>query len=456
MPIKIYKEFAPELALPLSSIINASLAQNSCPSEWKISYVTPIPKVHSPQSLSDLRPIAITPIPSLICEDFVFDWAYNEIKDSIDIQQFGNVKSSSTTHCLVNFLDFLHSHLDKRNTSLAVTFVDFRKAFDLVDHTVVLTKVVLFGIPPHLTAWLADFLTNRQQAVRYQGFVSPLLPLFCGIPQGTKMGPLCYLILINDALTDTPHRFKYVDDSSVGIPVNNRQPDYTPLQTTLNTLFKWTEENKASINHSKTVVMHFCTASQAVPPPQLSVGPHPLQVVQSTKLLGVIIDEQLTWKPHVNNVVRSASYKLYMLRRLRSLGTPERELCTIYTTFIIPTLIYASPAWSSSLTLTLKKKLERVQKRACRIILGSAYEGYDHALSTLNLPRLSDRHEEVLQKFGQNLLTHHRYRHFLPASLPPPRRVTRHVNKLVPISAPRTDRYKKSTIPTIVQKINST
>ncbi|XP_045114812.1 uncharacterized protein LOC123506629 [Portunus trituberculatus] len=134
LPIKIYKEFAPELAPPLCSIINASLSQYSCPVDWKSSFVTPISKTPSLESLNDLRPVAITPIPSLICEDFVFDWAYN-ISNSLDIQQFGNIRATSTSHYLISFLDFIHSHLDKRNTSLAVAFVDFRKAFDLVDHT---------------------------------------------------------------------------------------------------------------------------------------------------------------------------------------------------------------------------------------------------------------------------------------------------------------------------------
>ena len=455
LPVKIFKEFAPELAIPLSSIINASLTQNSCPNDWKVSYVTPVPKVHSPQSLSDLRPISITPIPSLICEEFVFESVYEKIKDSIDPQQYGNMKSSSTTHCLVSFLDFLHSHLDKRNTSLAVAFVDFRKAFDLVDHTVVLSKAIQLGVQPHLIAWLADFLTGRQQAVRYQGSTSSLLPVLCGVPQGTRSGPLCYLILINDALMDTVHRWKYVDDSTVGIPINTRQPDYTPLQSILDNLTRWTEANKVSINHNKTVVMHFCTSTQAVAQPQLSLGPHPLQVVQSTKLLGVTVDEQLTWKEHVGNITRTASFKLYMLRRLRSLGTPASELQGVYTTFILPTLMYASPVWSSSLTLTLRQKLERVQKRACRIILGGDYISYDRALNTLGLPKLSDRHSGALKKFGEDLLTHPRHRHFLPPDAPPPRHATRHTNKIVPIKAPRTDRYKNSTIPSIVKILNS-
>ncbi|XP_063887196.1 uncharacterized protein LOC135114899 isoform X1 [Scylla paramamosain] len=162
LPIKIYKEFALEQATPLCSIINASLSQHSCPADWKTSYVTPIPKTSSPQSLNDLRPVSITPIPSLICEDFVYDWAYTKICNTVDIRQFGNIKATSTSHYLTSFLEFIHSHLDKRNTSLAVAFVDFKKAFDLVDHTVVISKAVSLGIPPNLIAWLADFLTGRR------------------------------------------------------------------------------------------------------------------------------------------------------------------------------------------------------------------------------------------------------------------------------------------------------
>ncbi|MPC40783.1 hypothetical protein E2C01_034351 [Portunus trituberculatus] len=133
----------------------------------------------SPESLNDFRPISITPIPSLMCEDFVFDWAYNKISNSLDIQQFGNIRATSTFQYLISFLDFIHSHLNKRNTSLAVAFVDFRKAFDLVDNIVVINKAIRLGLPPHLTAWLADFLTGRQQAIRYQNYISSFQQLIC-------------------------------------------------------------------------------------------------------------------------------------------------------------------------------------------------------------------------------------------------------------------------------------
>ena len=370
------------------------------------------------------------------------------------LNNFGNMKTSSTSHYLISFLDFLYQNLVRRKTSLALAFIAFRKAFDLVDHTTVITKAIHLGLPVNLVSWLTDFLSGRSQAVRYQGCVSSAQHLTCGVPQGTKMGPLCFLILINDALGDTPHRWKYVDDCTVGVPVDNTSPDYTPLQTTLDKLHDWTVQNKVTINHNKTVVMHVHTSADDIAPPHITVGDHALQVVQSTKLLGITVDNRLTWKEHITNTVRAASYRLYMLRRLKSLGAPADDLKTIYTAFILPKLTYASPAWSSSLNVTQQRQLERVQKRACRTILGTAYISYQDALTTLNLPSLTDRHHETLRTFGADLLHHPRHRHLLPPPAPRPPRAVRHHNILKPIRA-RTDRYKKSPIPSIVNILNN-
>ena len=247
---------------------------------------------------------------------------------------------------------------------------------------------------------------------------------------------------------------KYVDDSSVGITINNNSPDYTPLQTILNTLQTWTTANHVTINSQKTVVMLFSTSKTPVTPPAVTIGDQVLHTVESTKLLGITVDCRLDWKLHVSNTVQSAAYKLYMLRRLKSLGMPERELGSIFTTFILPKLTYASPAWSSSLSLTQRRQLERVQKRAVKIILGRSYTTYEEALSTLQLSSLSDHHSHLMRQFGTKLLTHPRHRDLLPDTNPPPTRAVRHHNVLVPIRA-TTDRYKHSPIPTIVGLINN-
>ena len=393
-------------------------------------------------------------MPSLLCESFVSDWAYSDLAPTVDIQQFGNMRSSSTTHCLISFLDFIYTNLEKRKTSVATTFIDFAKAFDLVDHTIIISKAASSSIRTSLIPWLADFLSDRRQAVRLQGSVSTFLPITCGVPQGTRMGPLCFLLLINDALMDTPLRWKYVDDSSVGAVIDNTAPDYNNLQHTLNHLLAWTTNNHVTINDRKSVVMHFNLTTTPLPTPTLTLGTHPLEVVRSTKLLGVVIDDKLTWDAHVSTIVKSASYRLYMLRRLKSLGLPTSELCSIYKSFILPRLTYASPAWSSSLSITQKRRLECIQKRAIKIILGPSYTNYDDALFTLQLVTLADLHQQALSQFGQKLLVNPRHRHLLPPDAPQPRRAVRAFNKLVPIRA-RTERYKNSPIPTLVSMINS-
>ncbi len=183
-----------------------------------------------------MRPIAITPLPSLLCKSFVFDWVSTNIANAIDNFQFDNMKSSSTTHCLISLLDFIYKNLEKRKTSVALNFINFKKTFDLVDHNIVLKKALYIGMEPGLVAWLADFLNGRQQLVGFEGTESTKYPLSYGVKQGTKVGPLCFLILINNALTDTPHRWKYVDDSTVGVTVDLKEPNYTHLQQQLDNL----------------------------------------------------------------------------------------------------------------------------------------------------------------------------------------------------------------------------
>ena len=306
---------------------------------------------------------------------------------------------------------------------------------------------------PAYVAWLADFLTDRHQAVRMQGATSTFLPLTCGVPQGTKVGPLCFLVLINDALSDVTSRWKYVDDSTVATDINNISPNYQLLQDTLDNLLTWTTTNHATLNSKKTVVMQFDLATTPTQPPALTIGEHTLEVVQSARILGVVIDNKLSWDRHVSSTISATSFRLHMLRRLKSLGVPKPELTNIYKTFILPKLTYASPAWSSSINNTQLKKLDRVQKRAVKIILGTSYNGYEASLSTLGLSTLATLYQQTLLQFGKHLLKSQRHRHLLPPPAPPPRRAARSHNILEPVRS-RTDRHKNSPVPTIVRLIN--
>ena len=411
---------------------------------------------------------------SLLCESFVAEWIYEDIAHLIDPSQYGNVRGSSTAHGLLDFLDFTYKELEKRKTSVTATFIDFKKAFDLVDHTTVIKKCIAMGVRECIIPWIADFLTQRRQAVRLNGSLSDFLPITCGVPQGTKLGPLLFLILINDALNDAPHRMKYVDDCTIANSFDNDNPDHSPSQSALESLHEWTLANSTQVNPNKTVTMLFTVAKKnPPPPPALTLNNHILSTVTSFKLLGVTIQKDLRWDLHVSNVVKSASFRLYMLRRLRSLGLPPIELVNLYKTFILPKLTYCAPVWSPGLFKYQKRLLERVQKRALKIALGPSYTTYDQALAGHNLlplaiddsnpnpsPNLpeSTNYTQILRKFGEKLLTHPNHRHFLPPPLPPPRYPTSHHNILQAVrpktTKTLTDRFIYSPIPSIVRLIN--
>lgn len=178
------------------------------------------------------------------------------------------------------------------------------------------------------------------------------------------------------------------------------------------------------------MVIHFDFAASPTQSPTLTIGNHSLDVVHAAKILGITH----SWDQHVSTIVTSASFRLYMLRHLKTLGVPPSELITIYKTFILPRLTYASPDWSFSLDAAQLLRLEKVQKRAMKIILGSSYNCYEDALTTLGLTTLSALYQKMLLQFGEKTLNNPRHRHLPAPALPP-----RHTQQAVPEGLGRTD-----------------
>ena len=165
LPMPLFKEFAPELSKPLTSIINASLQQGKASSHWKTTYVTPVPKKPSPAILDETRPVSITCLPSLLCESFVADWAYTDLYPNLE-PQYGNITATSTSHYLISLLNYIYHNLERRKTSLVITLIDFSKAFHLVDHTTAISKAATHGIRVWIVITFANFLTSRCQTIR--------------------------------------------------------------------------------------------------------------------------------------------------------------------------------------------------------------------------------------------------------------------------------------------------
>ncbi|XP_035687426.1 uncharacterized protein LOC118423375 [Branchiostoma floridae] len=214
---RLVREFAFELSSPMTDIFNTSLAEGSVPSIWKKANVVPVPKENPPR-LDKLRPISLTSIFAKICEGFVTRWCLQDILPNIDNRQFGSLRGKSTTHCLTSLVHSLACATDKPGHVSTLVLTDFTRAFDQGHHLTAMNKLLELGVRRSILPWVCNFLSLRQQRVTYKGTLSEWETLTCGVPQGTKLGPLVFLALINDAAPQddtSAEAWKYVDDMSL-------------------------------------------------------------------------------------------------------------------------------------------------------------------------------------------------------------------------------------------------
>ena len=395
IPPQILKEFANELAEPVTLIFNKSLSSGLVPALWKDSSIIPIPKAKQVHLESDNRPIALTSVLSKVFEDFVVTWIIEDVGEQIDNRQFGSLKGTSTTYCLL-VLDLVHNWLSKMDNPghyLRACFLDFSKAFDRIDH-VVITKLINLGVHRSIIPWICSFLSNRRQRVNLGRSMSRWLPNNAGVPQGTKLGPILFAIMINDLkiASSRSSNWKYVDDVTISEIVPTREVPI--LQNELDAISDWTNTNNMKLNPKKCKEMIVTFRHDiAHPPTSLVVDNISLERVESYKLLGLTMQNNLKWDLHVSEIVTKASKRVHILRVLKRNGVSTPHLLQVYFTLVRPLLEYCCPVWHSSLTINLSDKVERVQKRSMRIIYPTL--NYDAALTQAKCSPLSVRRDSL-------------------------------------------------------------
>ena len=339
IPNWFLRDFAPFLSIPLCAIYNASIQQGFVPMVWKSAEVVPIPKVSPPRDLSsDLRPISLLPTAAKILESFVKKWILHLVTPKLDPQQFGCLAGRSTLHALVSALHSWTVSLDT-GQSLRTVFVDFRKAFDLVDHNILLEKLRQKSVPEQLCKWFQSYLYHRRQRVRVIGYpCSQWLFLNGGMPQGSLLGPISFIIHIDDLhlLCDI---LKYVDDTTLSETIGSNSP-ISDMQSFLDQLQTWSDQNNMQINSFKTKEMILGSASKK-DWPSLTIGDTPLERVSAFKLLGVHISADLRWETHIDYIISKAVSRLYFLKQLKRAGLLSSHLShfpetILYTSFMSP------------------------------------------------------------------------------------------------------------------------
>ena len=374
--------------------------------------------------------------------------------------------------------------------------VDFSKAFNKQDHNILITKLSDLGVPSWLLRLVIAFLKDRTMVVRYMGAVSDPRDLPGGGPQGTLLGLLLFIILINDlGFEDQSNNLgelitckrkikefnlihlKYVDDLTIAeaidmksqlsmVPVATRpqpdnfhertghvlEPSNSRIYSQLLKTEEYAKENKMEVNCRKTKLMLFNPCQTRDFSPKFELSGQPIEVVEESKLLGIVIRSDLSWSSNTEYMVSRANKKLWFLRRLKALGASHEDLKEVYIKQIRCILEYAAPVWHSSVTAGESIQIERVQKSASRIILSEKYQSYKYALEYLQLETLHSRRERLCAKFAKKCLRSMKFSSWFKREVKETK--TRQIYpRFCPVYS-RTKRYEMSPISYITNLLN--
>ena len=374
IPVKIIKSIADIISPVLASLINNSFLSCNFPKCLKVARVVPLYKGEDPTDMGNYRPISILPTFSKIFEKVIYIQVYNyiEIHNILHKQQYGFRNKKSTTHAIVNHLSFLYKHLEL-NHSVVSIYLDFRKAFDCVDHNILLAKLNHYGIRGIANDWFKSYLSNRQQYTRVGDSESNLRHVSRGVPQGSNLGPLLFLLFIND-LPNSSNFFQYTlfaDDSTL---TTTFPKDSNNIAATLNGelehINSWLGANKIMINADKTKYINYAYR-RSTNIDLLKIGCYKGRETFSIKFLGVYLDKHLTFKSHVNYISKKISKSLGILHKLK-FYLPLQIMKTLYLTFIYPYLLYGIEAWCAAYQ-NVTGKIVSLQKKAIRIVRNVPY-----------------------------------------------------------------------------------
>ena len=385
------------LSAPLAMIYRKSLDEGVVPDDWRTANVTPIFKKGSKASVGNYRPVSLTSVLCKVMEGILKDALMKHLMQSsiLNASQHGFMKKKSCLTNLIEYLEVLTKLVDEGH-SVDVVYLDFSKAFDKVPHARLMEKLTACGIGGKIHAWIRAWLSGRRQRVVLNGHASEWLPVRSGVPQGSVLGPLLFLVFINDIdkvlNPNGTSIFKFADDTKVLRVVNNEQ-DRALLQQDIDSLLEWSAEWQMLFNADKCKVMHFgrdnarfCYTMGGYAP-----GGTVLEESLQEKDVGVMVHESLKPSTQVAKAAAKANQVLGQMARavtLRDRTTWPR----LYKTFVRPHLEYAVQSWNPW-TQADKEVLERVQERALRYMSGCDGSSYEDRLAAAKLTTLEARRE---------------------------------------------------------------
>ena len=368
---RIIKYVSNTLSPLLTGLFNKCLADGLFPSELKIAQVIPLYKNKGEiTEITNYRPISMLSIFSKIFEKLIYKnlIEFLDKNSTLSNSQYGFRKKHSTLHALINATENVYKSIDNKQFTLGI-FVDFSKAFDTVNHSILLKKLSVYGISGNMLKLLENYISNRQQYVSYGGLKSTLLGITCGVPQGSVLGPLLFILYINDVV-NASNLGKYVlfaDDLNIFMSNKDRLMLYRNANTLLYEIYNYCHANKLIINYEKCCFIEFCLKDENSSKIALGILNNEFKQVDNCKFLGVFFNSKLNWVDQIQNVTKQVSKACGIMFSARN-HVPQKILLKIYMSLIQPYLMYCTSLWGSSKISHHMKKLFILQKKCIRIV----------------------------------------------------------------------------------------
>lgn len=428
--LNFIKSVSNPIIYPMSLMINQSLFSGIFPDKLKIAKVLPIHKKDAIDICNNYRPISLLPNFSKIFEKIVFNQTleYFTSNNLFFPSQHGFRPNHSTETAATELLDILKLDIDKGHVPVGV-FLDLSKAFDTIDHNILLNKLKYYGLGAIALKWFQSYLTNRKQYVIVNSEESSLQSLILGVPQGSILGPLLFLIYMNDINTCS-QKFKFLcfaDDTTIILSLchnlkhkkncENVDINLQEINNELNRLYEWLTVNMLSINLDKTKYMVFHNPQRnltqnpkydylAEEPSLIKINNIPIERVKFHMFLGFKIDENLNWKEHVNYISNKISKTIGIIKKLKTY-IPQQQLKILYSSLILPYIQYGIINWCYQVN-----RIEILQKKCLRLISNSyPYEHTEKLFKSFKILKIKDIFIQkclvFFHKFKNNTLPDH-------------------------------------------------